>query len=140
MTLTEKVSYLKGLMDGIELDVTSKEGKIFKAIADVLDDMAITVSDIEDVVGEMGQQIDEIDDDLSAIEEEWYDDYDEDDDDETIYEVECPSCNEVICIDEELADEGSIDCPNCGEHLEFDFEDEDDDCDCDCDCDSCKHD
>ena len=46
MTLTEKVAYLKGLVDGLGVDETSKEGRIIKAIVDVLDDMALTVADL----------------------------------------------------------------------------------------------
>ena len=60
----------------------------------------------------------------------------EDEDDDTYYEVTCPSCNETICLDEETLLDGGIACPNCGEELEFDF-----DCDGECDgCDSCDED
>ena len=48
MTVTEKVSYLKGLAEGLGIDETQKEGKIIKAIIDVLDDVAFTVADLED--------------------------------------------------------------------------------------------
>ena len=76
-----------------------------------------------------GQDDDEYDD---YNEDEDYED-DEDDDDqneydfgsETLYEVKCPTCGEVITIDEEMLDEGATTCPNCGEELEFDMEDED---------------
>ena len=43
--------------------------------------------------------------------------------------MECPKCGDIICLDEDMLDEGEIDCPNCGEKLEFDFEDS---CDCGC--------
>ena len=39
MTLTEKVAYLKGLVEGIGVDETTNQGKIMKAVLDVLDDM-----------------------------------------------------------------------------------------------------
>ena len=48
MNLTEKVAYLKGLMDGMEIDLETKEGKLFAAIADVLEDLALSVSDLDD--------------------------------------------------------------------------------------------
>ena len=38
MTLTEKVAYLKGLVEGIGVDETTNQGKIMKAVLDVLDD------------------------------------------------------------------------------------------------------
>ena len=58
--------------------------------------------------------------------EEEYEDEDEFDfgDDEVIYEVTCPVCGEVIDLDEEMMDAGSIACPKCGENLEFDDSEE----------------
>ncbi len=129
MTITEKVAYLKGLADGLKLDDNTTEGKILKNVIDVLEDMALTVSDLEDTMGEIAQQVDEIDDDLAAVEDDLYGDEDEDDDEDLdgeIYEVECPNCGETVCIDEDLLEEGSVNCPNCGELLEFDL----DDCEC----------
>ena len=131
MTITEKVAYLRGLAEGMKLDSSTNEGKLTLAIIDTLDDIALTVSDLEDTVAELSAQVDEIDDDLGELEDEVYSDGcdDEDEDfDDTLYEVECPSCGDIICLDEEMLDEGEIDCPNCGEKLEFDFGDGD--CDC----------
>ena len=132
MTVTEKVAYLKGLAEGMKMDDSTNEGKLLLAIIDTLDDIALTVSDMEDSMTELAAQVDEIDDDLGAVEEDLYcddDDCDCDDDDEALYEVECPQCGDIICLDEDMLDEGEIDCPNCGEKLEFDFEDG---CDCGC--------
>ena len=51
--------------------------------------------------------------------------------DDAEYEVACPTCGEVLCVDDGVLDEGSIKCPACGEELEFDLssldEDEDED-------------
>ena len=41
--LAERVSYIKGLMDGMNIDLATNEGKLFKAIVDVLDDMALSI-------------------------------------------------------------------------------------------------
>ena len=38
----------------------------------------------------------------------------------------CPSCGAVINLDEEMLEAGAIDCPDCGEELEFDIDDEED--------------
>ncbi|MEG0898265.1 MAG: hypothetical protein RSF40_00960 [Oscillospiraceae bacterium] len=156
MTITEKVSYLRGLAEGLAIDETTKEGKLFAAIIDTLDDMAFSISDVEDNLADISEQVDLIDEDLDVLEEEFYgDDEDDDDcdcdcdcdcddcdDDDELYEVKCPACGDTICVDDSMLDEGEMDCPNCGEHLEFDFGcDCDDDCkdDCccghDCDCD-----
>ena len=123
MTISEKVAYLKGLSDGLGVDDTTKEGKMLKAITDILEDMALTVEDIEDTISELTEQVDEIDEDLGDVEEAFYGlDDDEDDDDCELYEVVCPTCKDSVCIDEEMVKEGEMDCPNCGERLEFDFD------------------
>ena len=139
MTLSERTAYLKGLMEGMKIDTETNEGKLFKAIVDTLDDMALTVSDMEDVVDAVCDELDSIEEDLDTIEEYLLDDEDDDEDyeeddeddefdfgDETIYEVKCPSCGSVINLDEEMLEAGAIDCPDCGEELEFDVEDDGD--------------
>ena len=150
MTINEKSAYLKGLMDGLKLSTETDEGKMIAAIVDLLGDITKKVTDIENTTIAISDELDEIEEDLDAIEDfimdeddEWDDEEDEDDswdgwdeDDEegfdfgdgdsTIYEVEC-ACGEIINFDEETLDEGSIICPNCGETLEFTFEDEEED-------------
>ena len=153
MTISEKSAYLKGLMDGLKLDTASDEGKMIAAIVDLLGDVTRKVSDIEETTIAISDELDEIEEDLDAIEdyildededdwdddddEDWDEDEDEDDEDdedeededfdlgdeETVYEVEC-SCGNIIDFDEETLEKGSIVCPNCGETLEFTFEDD----------------
>ena len=134
MTLSERTAYLKGLMEGMNIDTDTNEGKLFKAIIETLDDMALTVSDVEDVVDAVCDELDSIEEDLDTIEEYLLDEDDEDEDDEddeddfdfgdeTIYEVKCPVCGSVINLDEDMLEAGSIECPDCGEELEFDVDD-----------------
>lgn len=132
MELNEQVSYIKGLVEGLELDLETKEGKVLAAILDLLDDMALTVTELDDESDEIWEVVQEIDDDLRDLE----DDYENggrcqceseycpcmDDEDEFTYEVVCPSCGEHVCVFDDMLDEGEIECPNCGEHLEFDFD------------------
>jgi ribosomal protein S27E len=132
MNLTEKVAYLRGLAEGLELDESTKEGKLLKAIVDVLDDVALTVSDLEDEVAELSEVVDEVDEDLGEVEEFLYDDLDDHDDDydydfdddEEFYEVFCPECGESIHIDEEALEDEQITCPNCGEIIDIEIEDD----------------
>ena len=142
MTITEKVAYLKGLAEGLALDESKPEAKLIKAMIDVLDDIALSVSDLEDGLDLFSEQLDAVDEDLDELEGYVYEDLDDcccddccdDDEDEEYYDVECPSCGEVICVDGDILDEGSINCPNCNELLEFEI---DYDCDCDDCCDDC---
>lgn len=144
MDICEKISYIKGLAEGLSLDDNSKEGKILNAIIDLLGDITEEICDIEDGCDALLEQIDAVDEDLSYVEDIVYEDDDDcdcdcdcDDDcdccDDEVYEIECPVCNDVIYLDEDmLAEEGMV-CPNCGTDLEFDF----DGCDCGCDCCDC---
>lgn len=130
MDLNEKISYIKGLMEGMKLDETKDEVKVLKAMADLLDDIALTVLDLENSIDEAAEVIDVLDEDLGAVEEILYGEdacnchcHDDDDfcEDEDVYEVVCPTCGESVCLTEEMLDEGQISCPNCDETLEFDF-------------------
>ncbi|MBQ4154863.1 MAG: hypothetical protein IJE01_06695 [Clostridia bacterium] len=137
MTISEKVAYIKGLAEGLGLDSEDKNSKVLKAIIDLLEDVALTVEDLEDGCAELCEQIDAVDEDLSNLEDFIYEEdeddeyFDEDeffDDDDELYEVECPACHDIVYLDEGMLEEGEIACPNCGTNLEFDF----DECDCDC--------
>ena len=132
MTLTEKAAYLKGLANGLNLDETKPETKIINALIDLIDDIALTVADLDDELAVVTEQVDLIDEDLESLEEDFYEDDDEDDEDELI-KITCPNCGDDIYIDDAILEDGMLQCPNCNETLEFDIE-----CDCDCDdCDCC---
>ena len=150
MTINEKAAYLKGLMEGLKLDTDKAEGKMIAAMVDLLGDLSKKLTNVEDTAIAISDELDEIEEDLDAIEdfimdEDDDEDYDDDDDfddyedddyedegfdfgdeDTTIYEVKC-ACGNVITFDEETLEAGSIVCDECGETLEFTFEDEDED-------------
>ncbi len=90
MTISEKSAYLKGLMDGMKLDTEANEGKMIAAIVDLLGDVTKKVTDIEDTTIAISDELDEIEEDLDAIEDyilDEDDDYDDDDyDDDDDYE------------------------------------------------------
>ena len=44
MGISEKIAYLKGLMEGMNVDTESNEGKLFAAVVDVLDEIALEVA------------------------------------------------------------------------------------------------
>ena len=146
MTISEKAAYLKGLMDGLNLDTEKAEGKMISAIVDLLGDVTKRLSDVEETTIAISDELDEIEEDLDAIEDYILDEEDDDfdfddeddyededfedegfdfgDDDSIIYEVKC-ACGNVINFDEETLESGSIVCDKCGELLEFSFDDED---------------
>ena len=144
MEITEKVAYLKGLAEGMELDTEKKEGKLLSAIIDVLEDIALELEDIHDETSELADGLDAVSDDLEDVEDVVFGEEDEDEDDEDseyyeddldededCYATTCPTCEETIYFDESVLEDGEVICPNCGEKLEFDMssleEDSDDD-------------
>ena len=134
LEITEKVAYLKGLAEGMELNAEKKEGKLLLAIIDVLEDIALELSDIEDAQEELGEGLDAVSDDLEDVEDLLYGEDDEpeyelDDlgEDEDCYATTCPTCEESIYFDESVLEDGEVICPNCGEKLEFDLESLDED-------------
>lgn len=131
MTITEKVAYIKGLLEGLSLDETKPEVKVIKAIVDALDDIALTAADTEERVETLEGYCDELDDDLALLEDEVYDDvdgdYDDDEDDDgDVICVECPKCGEEVCLDDSM-DFSKIKCPSCGEEFSCEISDEDKD-------------
>jgi len=88
MTISEKSAYLKGLMDGLNLNTETNEGKMIAAIVDLLGDVTRRLADVEETTIAISDELDEIEEDLDAIEDyildedEDYDDEDWDDEDE----------------------------------------------------------
>lgn len=139
MTTSEKVAYLKGLAEGYGMDKESREGKILSTIIDVLEDLALSVEDIDAELDELNEGLDCVSDDLADVEDLLFDEEDEDEDDEDcgcgceeepmLYEAVCPNCGDSVTFDEDILEQGGIQCPGCGESLEFDLggEDEEED-------------
>ena len=48
MTNSERAAYIRGLMEGLDLDPNAKETKLFDAIVDLLDDLCLSVEEMED--------------------------------------------------------------------------------------------
>lgn len=131
--LSERVSYLRGLAEGLKVDTSTKEGELLNAIIDVLDDIVEEVdasADAQDELFDMIENIAELDNDCGC----GCDDDDCDCDDMDYFEIQCDNCGNTIYLDEDLLDsETDLECPVCKEKIEIEFED----CDCDDDCDCC---
>ena len=135
----DKIAYLKGLLDGQEVDKTKKEGKVFYAMLEALEELADRNEKLEKRVAELEELCDILDEDLGEMEDLLWNDEDDEDDEESFcdyctgdcmdddafdneqYETICPTCGECILLDEMTLEEGETTCPKCGEELEFDF-------------------
>lgn len=129
-SLKNRVSYLQGLMEGMEIDTSAKEGKILSEIAAILNEVSEEIEILHEDDADLEEYVDNIDEDLADVEEllydEDYDDINEEDDD--FVEIKCSNCGETVYIDENiLNNEKSITCPNCHNAINF----KDSNCCCD---------
>ena len=144
--LKSRVAYLKGLAEGLKLDESDKEGKILLKIIDVLEGVAEEVDQMKTDYDELLEYTEAIDEDLTDLEDEYYedddddededddddedDDNDDDDDDEHDNEgftIECPNCRELVVVADDLLDNKEpikVTCPGCGEAVLIDDDDD----------------
>lgn len=132
--ITEKVSYIKGLAEGLEISKDKAEGKVIHKILDVLEDIANEMEEMDLSMENLGEFVEELDEDLTSIEEDLYDEDDEMDEDDFL-EIECPKCHEIIYFDEDCLASGKLICPVCGADI---LPEEPDDCQCGCGCEGSK--
>ena len=134
--LEQKVAYLQGLADGLDME-NSKEGKVITEMLDVLEEIVERLTFLREEQEDMLEYVEGLDDDLSDLEDDFYEDDDEDDDDEEdedFVEIECPNCHETVCFDSSILYEDDlieVTCPVCDTVVfvngdEEDFEDEED--------------
>ena len=149
--MKEKAAYLKGLIDGLGIDETTKEGKVIKAMSELLGELAEAVDAIDEDVTHAYDQINDLSEELEDLEADLYEDDDTDDDDEEpeedaedaedsgddddnadvagepYYEVACPACGNTVYVSEDDLDAGEAICPSCNVAFEVALADEDDD-------------
>ncbi len=112
--IKERVAYLQGLTQGLNVNTQSAEGKLLVNIIDVLDDMAEEFNNIQMVQEDLETYVESMDEDLTDLEEEVYENNDEED----YVEVQCPSCRETVSFDSTILEEDEdveVSCPHCGE-------------------------
>ena len=132
--LTDRVAFLRGLAEGMQLDASKPESKLMLKMLEVLDEMAKDNDDLHKALDELNDYVESIDEDLSDMEEDIYGDAtdegdeededddesadDEDDEDERTVEYACPYCGEVMVFDVERFDfDEDYLCPNCHKPL-----------------------
>ena len=143
MELSNKAAYLQGLVDGLGVDESTKEGKIIKAMSALLAEMAEALEGMDEDLSRAYDQINDLSDELEDLEADLYedeDDEDEDDEDdeddeedaddandddiasEPFYEVACPNCGETVYVSEDDLDAGEANCAHCGVTFEVALE------------------
>ena len=129
--LTDKISYLQGLAEGMKLNPEKDSNRLIQGILEVLGEVGESFEALAEAQGELSDYVESIDEDLADLEADLYDEENEDlaedeDDDEDDEDIEaggalvykCPHCQEEIKLDpDELDLEEDHPCPNCGKEL-----------------------
>jgi len=128
MDLNAKAAYIRGLMTGMEFDPASKNGKVIAAMMDLLEEMAATVTEHDNALDQVYDELETLDQDLDDVVADLYGDdekaEEDEEDGENLYEVTCPNCGAVSTVDEEtlLDQESELVCPNCGAAFDIELE------------------
>ena len=135
MELSNKAAYLQGLVDGLGVDESTKEGKIIKAMSALLAEMAEALEGMDEDLSRAYDQINDLSDELEDLEADLYEDEDDEDDEEDaddandddiasepFYEVACPNCGETVYVSEDDLDAGEANCAHCGVTFEVALE------------------
>lgn len=112
--IKEKVAYIKGLAEGMELEKDTKTGKLIVAMIDVMGEMADSIDEHECAIMEIDECVDDIYDELDELDECCFDDGDFEDD---FVEIECPHCGETVYFDRDMLEDDELICPNCNETI-----------------------
>lgn len=117
MSIIKKVARLSGLIEGMEIDLTTKEGKVIKEITDILADMADELELLSDEQELIRDELYEIGDTFVDM-SDYIGDYLLDEDDiepDDLYEIICSKCGNHFITDFESIDMDDVVCPDCGE-------------------------
>ena len=116
MELSKRAAYLQGLVDGLGVDETTKEGKIIKAMSALLAEMAEALEGVDEDLSRAYDQINDLSDELEDLEADLYEDDEDEDDDEDADDAN----------DDDIASEPfyEVACPNCGKPLDFEVTEE----------------
>ena len=144
MELSNKAAYLQGLVDGLGVYESTKEGKIIKAMSALLAEMAEALEGMDEDLSRAYDQINDLSDELEDLEADLYEEEDDEDDSdaeeetdedddandddiasEPFYEVACPNCGETVYVSEDDLDAGEANCAHCGVTFEVALEGDD---------------
>ena len=136
MSISEKVAYLRGLAEGIGIEISdessnAKEGRLLSGILDILGDIATAIDESQAIQDSLFVYAEELDEDLGIVERAFLaserrhgrtafdivgisdeDEYMDDETEDNAYEDFA-----------DLEGGAKMDCPKCGELLIFDLDD-----------------
>ena len=150
MSISKRITYLKGMAEGLGLGNGTKEERVLQLMIGILEEMSDEIEALSANVLVLDDDVSSILDDVLELENALTDDFDEepplfapqlshtvntqanqaapqvskvDVHAPQFYVVNCPRCDDEITLDEDVLGFGHVDCPTCNERLEFDLED-----------------
>ncbi|WP_018132451.1 CD1247 N-terminal domain-containing protein [Effusibacillus pohliae] len=134
--LKERMAYIKGLSSGLNLNENSPEGRILLEMMELLDGIVRAVDQLAVQQNDLEEYLGAVDEDLTDLEQDFYDEYDdyddyeeedlvceacdEADDDIQYLEMECPHCHGTVFVDSTVFDDDEVVevlCPECHETI-----------------------
>ena len=76
MQLNEKAAFIKGVIEGLELDPKDKQTKVLKLMSELLVEMAQEIKELEECYDDVCDQVDAISEDLAGVEDIISDEWD----------------------------------------------------------------
>ncbi|NLC10714.1 MAG: AraC family transcriptional regulator [Firmicutes bacterium] len=135
--LKSRMSFLRGYVEGLQLDENTKEGKVLNKLIAVMDDICNAVEELKEEHDELFSYMEAIDEDLTELEKVFYEedleeDLEEEDDKEAMegFYIECPECHEEVFVEEDALDDDDtleVLCPKCGKVVFINDDEWDDD-------------
>ena len=86
--IKEKIAYLRGYADALQISDETNEGKILLKMMEILDDVGDALSGLAEAQSEMENYVEMIDDDISDLEEFVLDCVEDDDEIDDDYDFE----------------------------------------------------
>ncbi|MGI5907649.1 MAG: CD1247 N-terminal domain-containing protein [Christensenellales bacterium] len=126
--LTERMSFIHGLAEGMKIDDETDQGRFLMALVSVMEEIVETIDEIEEKNEELLDYLQMLEEKIGAWDEdrEYEDAGDEEECDEDDFDemagalaerfesVECPECGEIVYFDRSMVgSENELICPEC---------------------------
>lgn len=140
MKMTDRFTAVKAIADSLTLNPADDHDKLLKAAIDLMGEMADYIDALQEDVLELDSYVETLDDDLADLEDAFFGDEPEDDDEQAddedtataamvdgdLIHYACPFCGKPITFRAADVDlEEDFLCPDCGKPVFPELEDED---------------
>lgn len=113
--LPERISYLQGLGQGMNIQDSGPQGRMIAEMLAVMADMAGVIGRLEEDIEEIRDYVESLDNGLCQLEDDIYGDEEEEPE---YIELRCQNCGEEIYFEADVLenkDKIEVICPNCNE-------------------------